>query len=407
MKILLVQWGAFNENILKSKLEKLGLDVTVYEAKCDDYMFDGKVAQDLLFLIHEEKSRAVISYDYLPVLSLVCDAAGIDYYSWGYDTPQMSLFAKTVLYPCNHIGLFDRRQAEFFKEIGYGDVYHVPLAVDPVIFEKTLSGNCPRLDQMKDKGFSDVAFVGSLYTDARKNNLYQSFRTEALSQQKDLKNWAEMDELVKSYCFDYKRDLIRQDMSGITEFLKPYMMEARMGLGNNYFEVDEIITREDILEKQITAEERRILMTSIADHCKEKEKDFALYTRSDTSCLGNLNDCNRGPVDYKAEMPFVFRRSRINLHITLRSIHTGIPLRVLDVLACGGFLLSNAQEEILENFEDGVHLATYSTPEECLEKIDYYLKHEDERVKIALAGRKRVEEVFSYENALKKLLKLQ
>ena len=33
-------------------------------------------------------------------------------------------------------------------------------------------------------------------------------------------------------------------------------------------------------------------------------------------------------VDYYSEMPVIFRKSRINLNITLRSITTGIPLRV-------------------------------------------------------------------------------
>jgi spore maturation protein CgeB len=37
-------------------------------------------------------------------------------------------------------------------------------------------------------------------------------------------------------------------------------------------------------------------------------------------------------------------------------------------------------------FSKGVHLDWYQSPEECLELIDYYLKHEDQRKRIARAG---------------------
>ena len=56
-----------------------------------------------------------------------------------------------------------------------------------------------------------------------------------------------------------------------------------------------------------------------------------------------------GYADYYEQMPKIFRLSDVNLNISLRTIQTGIPLRVLDVLACGGFLISNYQEELAES----------------------------------------------------------
>ena len=105
-------------------------------------------------------------------------------------------------------------------------------------------------------------------------------------------------------------------------------------------------------------------------------------------------------------MPHVFRNSKINLNITLRSIRTGIPLRALDIMGCGGFLLSNYQEELKEFFSEDKELVMFYSLEDCLEKIDYYLDHEDERKHIATAGRKAVEEKFSYKDQLVKLLNM-
>ena len=72
-------------------------------------------------------------------------------------------------------------------------------------------------------------------------------------------------------------------------------------------------------------------------------------------------------------------------------------------MGCGGFLLSSYHEELLENFDEGVHCATYRSVEECLDKIDYYLCHDDERKKIAANGLERVRENFSYEKGLARL----
>lgn len=43
-------------------------------------------------------------------------------------------------------------------------------------------------------------------------------------------------------------------------------------------------------------------------------------------------------------------------------------------------LSENGQDEL---FEDGVHLATYRDEEELLDKVRYYLKHDDVHERIA------------------------
>lgn len=403
MRLLLFAINSLNEEILYNRLQKMGHQVLFYSTKCDDYIFDSKVINELMVKINDFKAEAVVSFDYIPLVSLVCDVVKIPYYSWGYDSPQLTLYAKTVMYDVNHIGLFDRYQVDFLRSIGYENVYHVPLCVDVDYFEKSISDNMNSLNCFADRGFSDVSFVGSLYTDKRKCNLYDVFRDEALKKGENIEIWQELDYIIASFMFKYNCEFSDENVSVITDFLHPYMLEHSMGLGENYFQVDEIITKENILEKKITADERMILMKSISGFCRDNDYSFALYTSSDTKDIPELNRNNRGIVDYKTQMPVVFKRSRININTTLRSIHSGIPLRALDIMGSGGFLLSNVQEELLENFVDGVHIATYSNPEECSEKIKYYLEHEDERAQIAINGQKRVKEMLSYETGINKL----
>lgn len=103
-------------------------------------------------------------------------------------------------------------------------------------------------------------------------------------------------------------------------------------------------------------------------------------------------------------MPIVFQNSKINLNMTLRSIHTGIPLRAMDIMGCGGFLLTNYQEDFLEYFEPNVDYVYYSGQRELLDLADYYLAHEEERIEIARNGYQKVKAGHTYRHRVEFLL---
>ena len=109
-------------------------------------------------------------------------------------------------------------------------------------------------------------------------------------------------------------------------------------------------------------------------------------------------------MDYYSTMPRVFRNSKINLNISLKLIQSGIPLRVLDVLGCGGFLITNYQPEIMEYFTPGRDLVVYEDIVDLVSKVEYYLIHEDERKAIAANGYKRCQEIFGFDDRMRTLL---
>ena len=133
-----------------------------------------------------------------------------------------------------------------------------------------------------------------------------------------------------------------------------------------------------------------------------KNFNFSLYSDCNTSFDPAI--INKGHADYVSEMPLIFHYSKINIHVTIRSIPSGIALRVMDVLASEGFLLTNYQPEIAEYFEDGKELVMYSDFRDMYDKIAYYLEHEEERKAIAHAGYLKVRECFSYRNQLETMM---
>ena len=68
--------------------------------------------------------------------------------------------------------------------------------------------------------------------------------------------------------------------------------------------------------------------------------------------------------------------------------------------------MTNYQTEIPEYFEIGKDLETYTCEEELIEKIRYYLLHEEERCAIARNGYEKAKDKYSLQYRIRDLLKM-
>lgn len=396
MKLVYYAWGAYNDQVFQHNLKSMGFELVIFSENCTNYTRDLTFAASLMNVINTSGAEAVISFDYFPIISLACDTCKIPYYAWVYDSPHKTLQAKCVNLACNHIGVFDRELVEKMKGEGIQTVYHAPLAVDTHSFDYLIKEN-------DDDAFScDVSFVGSLYTDT--NNYYNELHSQA-------EIWSDIDELVSSQCFNYRDSILENELTksidnnlGIYSYLSGLMKKKGHVLDEDYTDCSKDIILDDILKRRVTVLERRLLLKALSETFETR--DIRLYTGSDTSIDSSIKRIDKGMVSYNKQMPVVFSRSKINLNITLRTIRTGIPLRALDILACGGFLLSNPQTELCESFNVGEDFETFSSIEECIDKIKYYLDHNSERERIARNGYNKVKEQFSYERGASGLFQL-
>ena len=73
-------------------------------------------------------------------------------------------------------------------------------------------------------------------------------------------------------------------------------------------------------------------------------------------------------------------------------------------MGCAGFLLTNYMPGLETIFKKGVHLEWYNSHQECLDLIDYYLKNEEKRKKIAQNGYEFVHSTRTYDTTIDEII---
>ncbi|MBQ9990103.1 MAG: glycosyltransferase [Lachnospiraceae bacterium] len=395
-KLLVYSWGGFTDSQLLGVLGKLKIDYVNYSRKLVDYHKDMEAAGEIISLIHREKPGAIFSYNYIPLLSMIAQMNSMPYISWVYDCPHYTLFSETVTNEWNYIFCFDAALTEELVTRGVRHVFHFPLGVDVQDMENRIAGGAVKGAGKKSRSANvsygcDVAFVGSFYNNEQNRLRHASFSEHTRGY---------LDGIIESQALVYGAHFIPQILP--EKVLRELVEVCQLQLGDSYQYRDGELAA-GIIDKEITARERERVLTAVAG-----KHQLHVYTGSVIPDVvsGQPGFVYKGFADPVTQMPVIFQQSKINLNISLKSITTGIPQRVLDILACGGFCLTNYQPEIAAYFEDGRELVMYSSIPDLCGKINYYLTHEEERQRIAVSGKEKVKQVFELELRVRKMLEM-
>lgn len=392
MHILMYRWKAYNYRDIEQTFLLLGHTVDNIEQELGSYDVSPEFER-----VIEEKIRGthydmVFTVNYFPLISNVCERTGVKYVSWTCDNPLISMYHESVFHDCNYIFTFDKTNYLEFRGMGVKHIWYLPLAVDTErmdallgVPEKPERRNATQDSEMR-KYRGDVAFVGSLY----ERNSYDKIKNR-------------LPEYLRGY-FDAVMEA-QLNISG-ANIVEPMLTTNILEQLQEYFQLEKsegsfsdlgLIFQTTVLGFKIAEIERRRALIELSKHYRVN-----VYSNSDVSDLLRIQYC--GSVDYWSEMPKVFRMSKINLNFTIPNIKSGIPLRIWDVLGCGGFLLTNYQAEIPYYFKEGEDLVCFDGLEDLCEKVGYYLEHEEERKRIAWNGYRKVREKHSYIERIRTIL---
>lgn len=335
-------------------------------------------------ILQEKLSNAsydiVVTYNFVPVISNVCEKNNTKYVSWVFDSPLFTLYTKEVKNKCNYIFIFDKIQYEKVKRQELEHVYYLPLGVN---LSRVGAVEITKEDEIKYR--SEISFIGQLY----ENNIY-----------KDLKHYIDeehidkIEKIVDAINQGWNQNRLLEDY--VDDELVRYL-DSIFTTKNNYNISDNYFYGMQILGYYASNIDRISVLNTLGDNF-----DVSLYTMSNTDGLRYVNVHEK--VDYFNEMNKIFYLSKINLNVTIRNIESGVPQRIFDIMGAGGFVLTNYQPEISELFEIDKEIVTFKNYDELIDKTFYYLTHERERIQIALNGYKRVRSMYSYNDRINYIL---
>ncbi|MBR5407178.1 MAG: glycosyltransferase [Lachnospiraceae bacterium] len=393
MKVLIYEWASYNHRDIVEAFRDAGCECRIVKHRFEDVNVDDGFAGEFAGYLKDGNYGFVYSTNFFPVIAECCNRNSVKYISWSYDAPlDVPDIERTLGLPCNYAFMYDREQVLGYKNKGFDNVYHLPLAV-----------NVKRLDGMilsaaeRKKYSAQVSFVGNLYGSEMLNirsildEFHQGYLDALMKAQSKIYGYYVIDELLTDGLLnDINRTVYDKTME--------YRREHPGDHGDHAPVLN--ISREALsyaMAAQITREDRLLALKLLANHY-----DVKLYSREKNELLDKIT--YMGTVDYDNEMPKVFKASDINLNMTLRCIRSGIPLRALDIMGAGGFLLSNYQPELAECFIDGEEMIMYESIEDMYAKASYYLNNPEIRTEIAKRGHEKVSREFCYDERIRTML---
>ncbi len=375
MNVLMYEWPSFTGDAIRKVFKKNHIHVDTFY-----YYPLASLEEDDVFVDKFEKKIAGGSYDYvfsvnyIPVVAIACHNKNIPYVSWSYDNPlNIACIENTLHFPTNYVFLFDKSQAQGYISQGFDHIWHLPLAADTDYYD-SFKPSAKELQKYKSR----ISFVGQIYNStypglvAPLGEFERKYLDSLINVQTDLygafviDNYLN-DDIIEKVNACYKEKLTDSDFQ-ITKKKLSYSMST-----------------------YVTFKERVAILSLLS-----KKFDVSLYSGDEHPLLTEAKQ--RGRVDYGTEMPYVFKCSDINLNITLKCLQTGIPLRALDIMGCGGFLLSNYQEELLDYLVPDEDFVYYEDFKDAYAKADFYLKNDTLRKKIAVNGYEKIKKYFSYDD---------
>jgi len=377
VKILVYRWDMYPYDDIIQTLTEQGHLVDVLAFPISNHLKDRTFEK-----VFREKLSAgydlVFSVNYYAVIGTVCNSIGMPYASWTCDSPLLSLQHPSVFFPQNYIFLFDYKEYKTLQQKGVPNIYYLPLA-----------------GMRLDAGFRvreathyhyDISFVGTLYEKNRYEEMccylpdyLCGYMDAALEAQRNVSGGCLFPEMLND------------------EILTALSQYAKVCNGTSSLEELRMHFATAVLSYKSAADTRIETLNLLSQN-----HDVHLFTTSQSEQLNNVHI--HPPADYHTEMPEIFHHSKINLNLTIPNIENGIPLRCFDILASGGFLLTDYREELCRQFENGKDLVVFDSITDLIYKTDYYLSHPEERIQIARNGQKKVQQLHQYNTRLEKIL---
>lgn len=372
-------------------LEQMGIKAELYPVRQKNgTLLNDEEIEGIVTYIHEHKIDFLMSLHHIYNVALAAYRTGIRYISIIWDAPFVTNYNPLGKLENIWYTTFDKLDRDRFLAYGMPHVLYQPLAVSR---QNVMEWNEEVKDVLNGHYIHDISFVGGLY----EKNAYDALINE-IPKEMQLYFTSIFEEAA--FKWDGINRVYGKTGKDILEYM--HLLNPQFSLGNRHELDDSRYFEVLFLIRKIANIERIAIFNLLSENYS-----FALWTTADAEYVKEKlpNIEMHPPVLAGKAASVIYAGSKINLHIALKGIEGGTSQRVMDIMGAGGFVLSSYCTETAELFEEDKEIVMYRSPEELVEKVEYYLEHDEERKQIAKAGYEKVISCYTYEKKLVELMK--
>ncbi len=325
--------------------------------------------EELEYSIEKLKPAFVFSTNYQNGLAEFCHKHNLPLLCWEVDPHLDDLRVKGEAARVLSYFSYNKANLARLSRSSFNTTRYLPLATNP---ERRFP------EQAKTEAAFPVAFVGSSMVqqvaEARQNFLSLYERTASAEEQR---LWP-AHSLLQAICEEQAQDY--------TRFLIPDSLQKRVPDFNHNNQQQGTVNAVMLIGEIMAAEKRITYLNSLSD--------IGVHVWGDPGWTANITEGVHwhGYAGHRNELNSIYSSAAINIDISRLYQMEIIPMRVFDILACKGFLITEYSDELASHFLIGVELETYKTIGELREKVRYYLANPERRQDIASQGYRAVRE---------------
>ena len=318
-------------------------------------------------------AQVAVEINYTQGLADACRTLGLKLLTWEIDPATDK--PRPCRPPAEHAHIFSYRRAQLpiYEEAGFPNARYLPLAANPTRRHPVeLSGAEEAQYQ------APVAFVGASMVEQA-----SQFRDRFIAEYclwrggSPTEARAHCEVVLEALVTAHRDDLTR---CHVPQLLNDTLPEFVAALQSKPGKPDPVVLASEL----IAADKRMLYVANLG------QLGVHVWGDENWSRLAEHGAVYRGSAGHRFELNKVYCGATVNVDIGRIYQSDMVTMRVFDVLACGGFILAERNEELLELFEEGVELECYTDLQELLEKAEHYSANPDQAAAIAARGRQAV-----------------
>lgn len=379
-KILFFNKKYFLGTEVKEALKRNGVEFLSLDIGEGDMLREGFV-EDLLKSVINFKPDFVLTINHFGLdregkITELLDKLGLPLASWFVDNPYLILYRyENVRSEKTAIFTYDAGNLETLDEMGFKNVFYLPLATDIHRFKSGIEG--------KREWKADVSFLGNSMVNAVSRFYHPEHLPESLAE-----NYEQI-----SHEFGESDDL------SVSDFLKRCHPDLNNDL-QNLENSEQKLSYEALITWEATRQYRLNCVKEITPY-------HPLIVGDDgwkTLLAGIAEWRYLSSLDYYEDLPGFYPMSEISFNCTSRQMKGAVNQRVFDVPACGGFVITDYRNQMEDLFEPVIEIVSYSASDEIGELVERYLRDPGLRKSVTSEARKRILAEHTYDHRIKALI---